>query len=207
MKLNIMSPVVASIMILLSLSPQIVFADTPMLKDSVKISVTGMVEAETCKLIEAEMPEVDIDMGTLPLKELQEMRDGNKVYGQIRVNRKISFTCDGSAKKVDFTFKSDAPSCPISAKGLNTSKYLCNEAENGATVALAYDINWKDPTGENKREVLWGDSNMNTVYSGMIDNGKFDFQLPVIFYAPYKSHPTVSPGEIKGSVLVTVWNP
>lgn len=200
MKLNIITPVVTSIMTLLLLSPQFAFADTVQSKNSVNISVTGFVEAETCKLIESEMPELDFDMGTLPLAKLQEMRDKGS-YAAMRVGKKVSFKCDGAAKMVNFTIKSNASPC--TAVG---GTYLCNEAENGATVALAYDFTWISPTGEVERNVIMGSYDMNTVNKGKIDNGAFDLNFTSMFYSPYKSHEIVSPGEIKGELLVTVWN-
>lgn len=201
MKLNIITPVVTSIMPLLLLSPQFAFADTVQSKNSVNISVTGFVEAETCKLIESEMPELDVDLGTFPLAKLQEMSDSGS-YTSMKVGKKVSFKCDGAAKMVNFTVKSNASSCPVAGGG----SYLCNEAENGATVALAYDFSWISPTGENQRKVVMGSYDMNTVQKGKIDNGAFDFNFTDIFYSPYKSHKTVAPGEIKGNLLVTVWN-
>ncbi|MGT4069344.1 UNVERIFIED_CONTAM: type 1 fimbrial protein [Aeromonas hydrophila] len=206
MKLNIMSPIVTSIMTLLMLSPQIVLAETVTAEDSVNISVTGFVEAETCKMIESEMPELHVNMGTIPLKELQEMRDGNKNYGRFKVGKNISFKCDGSAKKINFTMKSNASLCNILTSGLSNTQYVCNEAVNGATVGLAYGMGWVDDTGAEKSEVIFGTYDMNSVQSGKIDDGKFDLNLDTIFYAPYKSHRAVSPGEIKGHLLVTVWN-
>lgn len=187
-------------MTLLLLSPHFVFADT-VHKDSVNISVTGFVEAETCKLIEAEMPELDVDMGTLPLAKLQEMRDSGS-YAAIRIDKKVSFKCDGAAKMVNFTVKSNASKCTIA----DGSQYLCNEAENGATVGLGYGVGWMSPTGEEISKVIYGPYDMNAVNSGKIDNGAFDFNLRSIFYSPYKIHEVVSPGEIKGHLLVTVWN-
>ncbi|MFM1714088.1 hypothetical protein [Aeromonas salmonicida] len=201
MKLSVITPVVTSIMTLLLLSPQFAFADTVNSKDSVNISVTGFVEAETCKLIEAEMPELDVNMGTFPLAKLQEMRDKGS-YTSFPANKTVSFKCDGSAKLVNFTVKSNASKCTVA----DGSKYLCNEAENGATVGLGYGVNWMSPTGEEISQVIYGPYDMNTVNSGKIDNGAFDFNLRSIFYSPYKSHEIVSPGEIKGHLLVTVWN-
>lgn len=206
MKLNIITPVVTSIMTLLFLSTQFAFADTVQSKDSVHISVKGFVEAETCKLIEAEMPDLNVDIGTISLAKLQAMRDGKETYGRLIVNRKVSFKCDGAAKKVNFTVKSNNPMCAISVPDSVNKSYLCNEAENGATVALAYAVNWIDPTGQKQDEVVIGTYDMNKVQGGKIDNGAFDFNLGTVFYGPYASHESVSPGEIKGHLLVTVWN-
>lgn len=71
---------------------------------------------------------------------------------------------------------------------------------------MAYNVSWMSPTGESKGQVIYGPYDMNTVQNGKIDNGAFDFNLTHVFYSPYKSHEIVAPGEIKGNLLVTVWN-
>ncbi|MGE6162962.1 fimbrial protein [Aeromonas salmonicida] len=196
----------AAIIAICSVSSQSTLASYDSVKDSVNISVTGFVEAETCKLIESEMPDLTVDMGTIPLKSLQEMRDGKASYGVFKVNKKVSFRCDGAAKKVNFTMQSNSAVCPIASSSNHNNRFLCNEVENGASVGLAYRTTWIDDSSTSKEAVIYGPYNMNTIQSGKINDGKFDMELKDLYYGPYKDQETVSPGEIKGHLLITVWN-
>ncbi|HHQ4457148.1 TPA: fimbrial protein [Aeromonas hydrophila] len=204
--MNINSYFHVGIIFLCSLSSHPVLAANALSKDSVNISVTGFVEAETCKLIESEMPDLTVDMGTIPLKSLQDMRDLKASYGIFGVHKNLSFRCDGAAKKVNFTIHSNSAVCPIASSSTHNSNYLCNEASNGASVGLAYRTTWVDDTDEKKSEVIFGPYDMSTIQSGKISDGKFDVELQDIYYGPYKDQETVSPGEIKGHLLITVWN-
>ncbi|MFM4930322.1 fimbrial protein [Aeromonas dhakensis] len=204
--MNIKNYFHATIIAICSISSQSALAAYDNVKDAVNISVTGFVEAETCKLIEAEMPDLTVDMGTIPLKKLQEMRDGKTYYGSIKVGKRVSFRCDGGAKKVNFTMQSNSAVCPITSSSSTDNRFLCNEAEHGASVGLAYRAAWMDDSSTSKEQVVYGGYDMSKIQSGKIDDGKFDVEFKELYYGPYQNQETVSPGEIKGHLVITVWN-
>lgn len=173
---------------------------------TVDITVSGMVEAETCKLIESEIPELHVDMGTFPLKKIQEIREGKSVYGTLSPRKKISFICDGTGAGVNFSFNSNAGFCKTISGGGNYT-FLCNEDPDGASVGIGYAFSWKNEKGDDDQATIFGSYKLGSVHSGLIEDGKFDLTLKTIFYAPYESAPQVKPGKIKNHLSVTVWNP
>jgi hypothetical protein len=173
---------------------------------AVDITVSGMIEAETCKVIESEIPDLNIDMGTYPLKEIQDIRDKKSSYGQFTAQKKLSFICDGAGKGVNFSFNSNADTCRTVSGGGNFP-FLCNEDPDGASIALGYFFKWKNEKGNNDNANVDGGYNFGKVHSGAIQDGKFDLMLSSIFYAPYENSPQVKPGKIQSHLSVTVWNP
>lgn len=173
---------------------------------AVDITVSGMVEAETCKVIESETPDLNIDIGTYPLKKIQDMRDKKSSYGQFTAKKTLSFICDGAGKGVNFSFNSNADMCRTVSGGGNYS-FLCNEDPDGASVALSYIFKWKNEKGNDDKANIHGEYDFGKVHSGAIEDGKFDLMLSSVLYAPYENAPQVKPGKIQGHMSVTVWNP
>lgn len=173
---------------------------------AVDITVSGVIEAETCKLIESELPDLHVDIGTFPLKEIQGMRDGKSVYGTFSPKKTISFICDGTGRGVNFSFNSNAGFCKTVSAGSSFS-FLCNEEPDGASLGIGYAFSWKNEKGVNDSATIHGSYKLGSVHKGLIEDGKFDLMLRTIFYAPYESVPQVKPGKIQNHLSVTVWNP